>query len=68
MSVTKPKRSRVAVAAEPLEKNGLLSFGMDYGQFFQTLEAAMAATGEPVPAELQQLSGKSDETWHQSGC
>lgn len=53
----KAKAQSVAVAAAPLEKNGLLSFGMDYGQFFKTLEAAMAATGEPVPEELQQLSG-----------
>ncbi len=53
----KAKAQAATVAAEALQKNGLLSVGMDYGQFFQTLQTAMAATGEPVPAELQQWSG-----------
>jgi hypothetical protein len=53
----KAKAQSVTVAAEALQKNGLVSFGMDYGQFFQTLQTAMAATGEPIPAELQQWSG-----------
>ncbi|MBU2224904.1 MAG: hypothetical protein KKB00_12805, partial [Gammaproteobacteria bacterium] len=48
-----------AVAKESLTKNGLLSFGMDYGRFFKTMEEAMAASGTEVPANFHQLSGSN---------
>jgi hypothetical protein len=48
-----------AVAKESLSKNGLLSFGMDYGRFFKTLESAMAASGTEVPADFQQFTNSN---------
>lgn len=47
------------VAKESLTKNGLMSFGMDYGRFFKTMEEAMAASGTEVPANFHQLSGSN---------
>jgi hypothetical protein len=48
-----------AVAKETLTKNGLLSFGMDYGRFFKTMESAMKASGTEVPADFQQFSNSN---------
>lgn len=48
-----------AVAQESLSKNGLLSFGMDYGRFFKTLESAMKASGAEIPPDLQQFAGSN---------
>jgi len=48
-----------AVAKETLAKNGLLSFGMDYGRFFKTMESAMKASGTEVPADFQQFSNSN---------
>ena len=48
-----------AVAKETLTKNGLLSFGMDYGRFFKTMESAMEASGTEVPADFQQFSNSN---------
>ena len=42
-----------------MAKNGLLSFGMDYGRFFKALEAAMKASGTEVPPDFQQFSGST---------
>ncbi len=47
----------LVVAKESLVKNGLLSFSMDYGRFFKTLESAMVASGTEVPADFLQFSG-----------
>lgn len=43
------------LAAEPLTKNGLLAFSMDYQQFFQVLKGTLESTGEPVPADVAAL-------------
>ena len=48
-----------AVAKESLSKNGLLSFGMDYGRFFKTLESSMKASGTEVPPDFQQFGGSN---------
>jgi hypothetical protein len=48
-----------AVAKESLSKNGLLSFGMDYGRFFKTLESSMKASGTEVPPDFQQFAGSN---------
>lgn len=50
------KTQAQAVGNSVLEKNGLLHVGMDYGQFFQTLESTLLQSGEPIPAEFKQLS------------
>jgi hypothetical protein len=47
------------VAKESLTKNGLLSFSMDYGRFFNALEGAMKASGTEVPPDFQQFSGST---------
>jgi hypothetical protein len=43
------------LSAQPLNKAGMLAFGMDYQQFFGVLKNTLASTGEPVPAELEQM-------------
>ncbi|MCT6700424.1 hypothetical protein [Rheinheimera sp. 4Y26] len=49
----KAKAQSAEIGKESLSKNGLLSFGLDYGSFFKTMQQAMAATGEEVPADFQ---------------
>ena len=49
----KAKAQAADMGKEALSKNGLLSFGMDYGSFFKTLQSAMAASGEEIPADFQ---------------
>lgn len=48
-----------AVAKESLTKNGLLSFGMDYGRFFKAMENAIKASGTDVPTDFQQFSSSN---------
>ena len=43
------------LSTQPLNKAGLLAFGMDYQQFFGVLKGTLESTGEPMPAELEQL-------------
>lgn len=49
----KSKAQAAEIGKESLSKNGLLSVGLDYGNFFTTLQQAMVASGEDVPANLQ---------------
>jgi hypothetical protein len=43
------------LSTQPLNKAGLLAFGMDYQQFFSVLKGTLESTGEPMPPELEQL-------------
>ncbi|WP_306517947.1 hypothetical protein [Rheinheimera sp.] len=52
----KAKAQSAEVGKESLSKNGLLSFGMDYGSFFKTLKSAMAASGEEIPADFESFA------------
>ncbi|MDX1677909.1 hypothetical protein [Arsukibacterium sp.] len=45
-----------AVIEQPIAKNGMLSFGMDYARFFGTMAQAMQASGQPVPDEFSSLT------------
>ncbi|MBV2129281.1 hypothetical protein [Arsukibacterium indicum] len=45
-----------AILQQAIEKNGLLSFGMDYARFFGIMQQAMQASGQPVPAEFSSLT------------
>jgi hypothetical protein len=36
-------------------KNGLLSFGLDYKAFFEQLKPALEMSGEPIPPELEAM-------------
>lgn len=45
-----------ALTKQAIEKNGMLSFGMDYARFFGIMEQAMQASGQPVPAEFSSLT------------
>jgi hypothetical protein len=46
----------VALLKQPIEKNGLLSFSMDYGRFFGIMSETMQASGQPIPAEFSSLT------------
>lgn len=45
-----------ATLKQAIEKNGLLSFGMDYARFFGIMTETMQASGQPVPAEFSSLT------------
>ncbi|SNY49616.1 hypothetical protein SAMN06297280_1480 [Arsukibacterium tuosuense] len=45
-----------ATLQQAIQKNGMLSFGMDYAQFFGMMTEAMQASGQPVPEELSSFS------------
>lgn len=52
----KGQAQAVAVIKQPIEKNGLLSFGMDYARFFGIMSETMQASGQPIPAEFSSLT------------
>lgn len=43
------------LTTQPLNKSGLLAFGMDYQQFFSVLKSAVESSGEPVPEDFAML-------------
>ena len=45
-----------ATLAQTIEKNGMLSIGMDYARFFSIMAETMRASGQPVPDELSSLT------------
>ncbi|WP_019676325.1 hypothetical protein [Arsukibacterium perlucidum] len=45
-----------ATLQQAIEKNGMLSFGMDYARFFGIMAESMQATGQPVPEEFSSLT------------
>lgn len=47
------KQQANAVAGAALGKNGLLSFGMNYSEFFRLMAVSMESTGQPVPESFQ---------------
>ncbi|OZB41928.1 MAG: hypothetical protein B7X50_05980 [Alishewanella sp. 34-51-39] len=51
----KAKTQAATIAKEPLSKNGLFSFGMDYQQFFSAMAKMSELSGQPLPAELESM-------------
>lgn len=51
----KAKAQAATIATEKLNKNGILSFGMDYKQFFSAISEMTSASGQPMPPELESM-------------
>lgn len=49
------KQQASQLATEPLTKNGLLAFGVNYQQFFSRLTELSLHSGQEMPADLQRL-------------
>jgi hypothetical protein len=45
-----------ATLQQAIDKNGMLSIGMDYARFFSIMVETMQASGQPVPDELSSLT------------
>lgn len=58
----KATQQATALLKEPLTKNGLMSMGLNYAQFFGLLQEAMQATGEEVPADFDTLKSLDLQT------
>lgn len=51
----KAKAQANVIGQEKLSKNGLLSFGMDYKQFFTAMSDMISMSGQPMPPELESM-------------
>lgn len=51
----KAKAQATAIGKEKLSKNGIMSFGMDYKQFFTAMSDMITISGQPMPAELESM-------------
>lgn len=51
----KAKAQADTISKEKLSKNGLMSFGMDYKQFFTAMADMISMSGQPMPAEFESM-------------
>ncbi|GHG63642.1 hypothetical protein GCM10010919_09540 [Alishewanella longhuensis] len=51
----KAKAQADVIGKEKLRKNGLMSFGMDYKQFFTAMSDMITMSGQPMPPELESM-------------
>lgn len=51
----KAKAQADIIGKEKLSKNGLLSFGMDYQQFFTAMADMISMSGQPMPPEFESM-------------
>ncbi|WP_333609544.1 hypothetical protein [Arsukibacterium sp.] len=51
----KAKAQADVIGKETLTKNGIMSFGMDYKQFFTAMADAIQLSGQPMPEEFEAM-------------
>jgi hypothetical protein len=51
----KAKAQADVIGKETLSKNGIMSFGMDYKQFFTAMADAIQLSGQPMPEEFEAM-------------
>lgn len=51
----KAKAQANVIGKEKLSKNGIVSFGMDYKQFFTAMSDMISMSGQPMPPELESM-------------
>lgn len=51
----KAKEQANVIGNEKLNKNGVLSFGMDYKQFFSAMADVIKMSGQPMPPEIESM-------------
>lgn len=51
----KAKAQADVIGKEKLSKNGIMSFGMDYKQFFTAMSEMISMSGQPMPPELESM-------------
>ncbi|GGW50092.1 hypothetical protein [Alishewanella tabrizica] len=49
------KTQAETIGKEPLSKNGILSVGMDYKQFFTSMADMITLSGQPMPPEFESM-------------